>query len=217
VREKLSKSQKIINNIMDDKKRFLASAFPPLLFVILLWIIKISETIFYLDYTKYGILPGSFLGLRGVVVGPLIHANMSHLLSNSLPLVILGSGVIYFYRTSSYKVITLIYLGSGFLVWIFARKAYHIGASGLIYGLVAFLFFSGVIRRDTRAVALSLLVTFIYGSLVWGLLPLESGVSWESHIFGSFVGIFCAFVFKSFDPPAKYEWEYDDENIDENP
>ena len=128
--------------------------------------------------------------------------------SNSLP----WNWHYLFYRKSSYKVILIIYIGTGLLDWLFARKAYHIGASGIIYGFVAFLFFSGIIRRDTRAIALALLVTFLYGSLIWGILPLDSGISWESHLFGSIMGIFCAFLYKKSDPAIKYEWEYEDDN-----
>ena len=196
---------------MDDKKKFITSLILPVGFVLLLWIIKLSEIIFNLDLIGFGLLPGAIKGLPGILFGPLIHANIKHLFSNSVPILFLGSGIIYFYRKSSYKVISIIYLGTGILDWIFARKAYHIGASGIVYGLVTFLFFSGIIRRDTRAIALALLVTFLYGSLIWGVLPLDSGVSWESHLFGSIMGIFCAFLFKRSDPAIKYDWEYEDE------
>ncbi|MDR3610976.1 MAG: rhomboid family intramembrane serine protease [Ignavibacteriaceae bacterium] len=201
---------------MDDKKKLITSIFFPLGFVVLLWVIKLSEIIFNFDFTRFGILPGSIKGIPGIFLGPLIHANINHLISNSLPILLLGSGIIYFYRNSSYKVILIIYLGTGILDWIFARKAYHIGASGIIYGLVTFLFFSGVIRRDTRAIALALLVTFLYGSLIWGVLPLDSQISWESHLFGSIIGILCAFIFKSSDPFVKYDWELEDEDKNNN-
>jgi len=202
--------------MIDDKKKFIASLIFPVGFVFLLWVIKISEIIFNLNLTTFGILPGSVNGLPGILLAPLIHANFKHLFSNSLPILFLGTGIIYFYRKSSYKVILIIYLGTGILDWLFARKAYHIGASGIIYGFVTFLFFSGIIRRDTRAIALALLVTFLYGSLIWGILPLDSGISWESHLFGSIMGIFCAFLYKSSDPAIKYEWEYEDDNEKNN-
>jgi membrane associated rhomboid family serine protease len=207
----------MIYPIMDDKKKFITSLILPVGFVFLLWIIKISEIIFNLNFATFGILPGSIRGIPGILLAPLIHANIKHLFSNSLPILFLGTGIIYFYRNSSYKVFCLIYLGTGIFDWIFARKAYHIGASGIIYGLVTFLFFSGIIRRDTRAIALALLVTFLYGSLIWGVLPLDSGVSWESHLFGSIMGIFCAFLYKKSDPAIKYDWENendDEKNID---
>src|ERR1035437_610359 len=206
----------MIYPIMDDKKKFITSLILPLGFVFLLWVIKISEIIFNLDFTRFGILPGSVKGIPGILFAPLVHANIKHLFSNSIPILFLGSGIIYFYRNSSYKVILIIYLGTGILDWIFARKAYHIGASGIIYGFVAFLFFSGIIRRDSRAIALALLVTFLYGSLIWGILPLDSSVSWESHLFGSIMGIFCAFLYKGSDPAVKYDGEYEDDNEKKN-
>jgi membrane associated rhomboid family serine protease len=202
--------------MMDDKKKFITSLIFPVGFVLLLWIIKISEIIFNLNFTAFGILPRSVVGIPGILLSPLIHANIKHLFSNSLPILFLGTGIIYFYRKSSYKVILIIYLGTGILDWLFARKAYHIGASGIIYGFVSFLFFSGIIRRDTRAIALALLVTFLYGSLIWGILPLDSGISWESHLFGSVMGIFTAFLYKKSDPAIKYEWEYEDDNEKNN-
>ena len=200
----------------DDKKKFITSLILPVGFVFLLWVIKISEIIFNLDFTGFGILPESVKGIPGILLAPLIHANIKHLFSNSLPILFLGTGIIYFYRNSSYKVILIIYLGTGILDWLFARKAYHIGASGIIYGLVTFLFFSGIIKRDTRAIALALLVTFLYGSLIWGVLPIDSGISWESHLFGSIMGIFCAFLFRSSDPAIKYAWEYEDDKEKNN-
>jgi membrane associated rhomboid family serine protease len=202
---------------MDDKKKFISSLILPGGFIIFLWLIKICEIVFNLDFTRLGVFPGSIQGLPGIIFGPLIHANFKHLLSNTLPVLLLGTGIIYFYKDASLKVIAIIYFGTGILDWFFARKAYHIGASGLIYGFVAFLFFSGVIRRDTRAIALALIVTFLYGSIIWGVLPLDSSVSWESHMFGSLIGIFCAFLFRSFDPAVKYDWENEeDQESEEN-
>jgi membrane associated rhomboid family serine protease len=202
--------------MIEDKKKFISSLVLPVGFVILLWVIKISEIIFNLNFTTFGILPGTIKGIPGILFAPLIHANINHLFSNSLPILFLGTGIMYFYRTSSYKIFIIIYLGTGILDWLFARKAYHIGASGLIYGFVTFLFFSGIIRRDTRAIALALLVTFLYGSLIWGILPIDSGISWESHLFGSILGILCAFLYKSSDPAIKYEWEFEDDNENNN-
>ena len=202
--------------MMNDKKKFITSLILPVGFVFLLWVIKISEIIFNLDLIGFGILPGNVKGIPGILLAPLIHANIKHLFSNSLPILFLGTGIIYFYRKSSYKVILIIYLGTGILDWLFARKAYHIGASGIIYGFVTFLFFSGIIRRDTRAIALALLVTFLYGSLIWGILPIDSGISWESHLFGSIMGISCAFLYKSSDPAIKYEWENENDNENNN-
>src|SRR3989339_1510740 len=99
----------------------------------------------------------------------------------------------------------------GIFVWIFGRPAYHIGASGLIYGFVSFLFFSGLIRRDNRSIALALIVTFLYGGIIWGVLPIKAETSWESHLFGSIIGIMFAFIFRKADPAPKYDWEDEEE------
>jgi len=191
----------------NEKRKFLLSLYYPLGFILLIWIIKIIEILLNTSFIKYGLLPHHFSGLIGIVTYPLIHANISHLVSNSIPLLFLGAGLIYFYPAAAFKIFTLIYFVPGVLIWLFARTAYHIGASGIIYGLVNFFFFSGIIRRDNRSIALALLVTFLYGSLVWGILPIDKSISWEGHLFGSLTGIFCAFLFRKYDPPKKYEWE----------
>jgi membrane associated rhomboid family serine protease len=156
---------------------------------------------------QLGILPRNQSGLIGVFTSPLIHGGFSHLISNTAPLIVMGLGIFYFYPKVAYKVFTIIYFGTGILVWIFAREVYHIGASGIIYGFVSFLFFSGIFRKDNRSIALALVVVFLYGGLIWGVLPVEKGVSWESHLFGTLVGIIPAFIFRKIDPPKRYDWE----------
>ncbi len=199
----------------EEKKKFYKSLIIPCLFIALIWLMKLSETIFDFSLHNYGILPGSFSGLLGVLTSPLVHADYDHLLANTFPILLLGTGISYFYKNSSNKVFLIVYLAGGILVWLFGRPNYHIGASGLIYGFVAFLFFSGVIRRDIRAIALSLIVTFLYGSLIWGVLPLDQKISWESHLFGAVTGTICAFIFMKADPYKKYDWE--DEPDTKNP
>ncbi|MFZ1281698.1 MAG: rhomboid family intramembrane serine protease, partial [Ignavibacteriaceae bacterium] len=140
----------------------------------------------------------------------------SHLISNTAPLIFMGLGIFYFYPKVAYKVFTIIYLGTGVLVWIFAREVYHIGASGIIYGFVSFLFFSGIFRKDNRSIALALIVILFYGGLIWGVLPIEKGVSWESHLFGAIAGIIAAFIFRKVDPPKKYDWEDEESEIPAN-
>lgn len=186
----------------------------PALYITLIWGIKLTESLLDIYLYKYGILPREAEGLIGILLAPLIHADYSHLLSNTFPLLFLLPGIIYFYPGSAARVFLSVYFLGGFLVWLLARTAYHIGSSGLIYGFVAFLFFSGIIRRDNRSIALSLVVTFLYGSLVWGILPTDSGVSWESHLYGALIGIFLAFVLRKKDPPKRYDWEDEDRDYD---
>lgn len=193
-----------------EKKKFISSLFLPLLFVMLLWAIKIFELFSHSNFVNYGIFPKTNHGLIGIITAPLIHADFNHLISNSIPLIILGLGISYSYPSSSKKLFAGIYIFHGLLVWIFARQAYHIGASGLVYGFVSFLFFSGIIRRDNRSITLALIVTFLYGGLTWGVLPIKAEISWEAHLFGSFVGIIFAIIFRKADPAPKYDWEDED-------
>jgi len=167
-----------------------------------------------LDLSRMGILPRNMIGILGIISGPIIHANFTHLLSNTIPLLILGWAIFFFYYKVSYKTFVIIYLLTGLLVWLFARQVYHIGASGIVYGFVSFLFFSGIFRRDNKSIAIALIVTFLYGGIVWGILPGQKGISWESHLFGGIAGIITAFIFRKIDPPKKYDWEDEEEDFD---
>lgn len=192
---------------MQKIKQLLDKLFIPLSFPLLLWIIHLITFSFDIYPFKLGILPRNLNGLVGILSSPLIHGSFSHLISNTAPLMLMGVGIFYFYPKVAYKVFTIIYLGTGVLVWLFAREVYHIGASGIIYGFVSFLFFSGVFRKDNRSIALALVVILFYGGLIWGVLPVEQGVSWESHLFGAIVGIIAAFIYRKVDPPKRYDWE----------
>ncbi|MBN1301957.1 MAG: rhomboid family intramembrane serine protease [Melioribacteraceae bacterium] len=182
----------------------------PLMFFSILWAVKIIELILGVSFVKYGLFPGDFAGLLGVLTYPLIHGDIGHLLSNSLPVLFLASGLFYFYPNSSKKVFAALYFVPGILMWFFARPSYHIGASGIIYGLASFIFFSGVIRRDRRSIVLSLLVTFIYGGLAIGVLPVSEGISWEGHLFGAITGLIASIIFRNFDPYKKDKYDNDD-------
>ncbi|GAB4291083.1 MAG: rhomboid family intramembrane serine protease [Ignavibacteriaceae bacterium] len=203
----LKKDRKIKEN--DYYKITFAAVFP-----VVLWLIHFSAAFLNLNLTSFGILPRTFTGLPGILLAPLIHDDFQHLISNSIPLFILGLGIFYFYPRASLRVFFFIYFLTDILVWLFARYAFHIGASGVVYGFVSFLFFSGVFRKDTRSVALSLLVTFLYGGMIWGIFPSGEKISWESHLAGLITGFVASVVFKKFDPPRKYDWEDEDENPD---
>jgi membrane associated rhomboid family serine protease len=194
-----------------EKKKLFQSLIYPVAFIVLLWVVKVFEISFGINLIPLGVFPRKISGLIGIVTAPLVHADFNHLISNSLPLLFVGLGISYSYPTTSKKLYLGVYLLQGLFVWIFARQAYHIGASGLVYGFVSFLFFSGIIRRDNRSIALALIVTLLYGSLTWGILPIKAEISWESHLFGSLVGILFAFICRKADPAPKYDWE-DEEN-----
>ena len=165
-------------------------------FIAFLWIIKWLEWTAHLDLGFLGILPRTLSGTMGIITAPLIHGDWLHLISNTFPLLLLGVSVFYFHHKIAAEVFGWIYFMSGFWVWMAARDAYHIGASGLVYGLVAFLFFSGIFRRDLRSLTISLLVVFLYGGMVQGIFPGNEQISWESHFLGALAGLFCAFFYK---------------------
>lgn len=181
-------------------------------FVLLLWAIWLADAAFELHLARYGVYPRDVYGLFGVLSAPLIHGSGTHVFSNTLPLLVLGTLLFYGYPRSAWIVSAAIYLGSGLGVWLFARQSYHIGASGLTHGLLFFLFVVGILRRDRAAIALSLLVFFLYGSMVWGIFPQKPGVSFEAHLFGALVGLFLAFLFRNRDPrPAERRYSWQDE------
>lgn len=180
----------------EEKKRFVYSLVFPAFFLLLLWAAKFTEISLELSFVQGGVYPRTLRGLKGILFSPLIHDNWNHLIDNSMPVFLLSLALFYFYRDIAYKIWALIYLISGILLWCVGREAYHIGASGLIYGLAAFLFLSGLIRRVRSLTAISLLVVFWYGSLVWGLLPFDFEVSFEAHISGALSGVVLAIIYR---------------------
>jgi len=188
-------------------------------FTLLLWFIKTVEYAVGASLGQYGVYPGQLSGLIGILLSPMIHSSFLHLMANTAPLLILGTALLYGYPRSARIVIPAVYVGSGLGVWLFAREAYHIGASGLSFGFMFFVFTVGVLRRDRLAIALSMIVFFLYGSMIWGVFPSASSVSFESHLFGAIIGLTLAVVLKNHDPslPEKhYDWEKD-EAIDPEP
>ena len=195
----------------DEKKKFVNSIKVSLTLLVVMWAIKAVETVTGISFSGFGIFPRTWAGLTGIITFPLLHGNWDHLMSNSLPVLFLLTGLFFFYPESSKKVFVILYIVPGILLWLFGRSVYHIGASGLIYALAAFMFFSGIIKRDKRSIVLALLVTFFYGGLVWGVLPIKEGISWEGHLFGGITGFVAALIFKNSDKYKKYDWEDDDE------
>ena len=170
---------------------------------------------FMLDLYRFGILPRHIEGLFGVVASPVLHGSLTHISNNTLPLMALGAGIYFFYPRIAAVVIVTSWIASGLVVWIIGRESYHIGASGLIYALAGFIFLSGLLRRQGNLLALSLLVVFLYGGLVWGVFPIKENVSWEAHIAGAASGFALAIHFRNFGPRRKkYSWEIEEEEMD---
>lgn len=217
----------LVNRNMEDSKNFeynLTVILVPIVAIFAIWFVFWYEIKFGLNFTKYGILPQSFKGLRGVLFSPFIHSSTSHLFNNSIPLGVLLGSLFFFYKDIALKVVVFGTLLTGLLTWSFARESYHIGASGVVYLLFSFVFFSGLFRKHYRLVALSLVVVFLYGGMIWYVLPIKEGMSWEGHLSGFIIGLLLAILFKNKGPQKIIhefkETEFDlmfDENGNYNP
>lgn len=184
-------------------------------FVALLWVLQFANWSLDVDPGLLGVRPRTLAGLPGILFAPLSHADFAHLIANSPPLFVLGMVMMTLYPQSTSRVLPAVYFGAGVAVWLFGREASHLGASGLVYGLAVYIFTAGVIRRDRRAIAAALLVSFMYGALVWGLLPIRSRMSWETHLAAAVIGLAMALVLRRLDaaPQTRYSWE--DEHDDD--
>ena len=202
-------------------QRIAASAVLPALLIFVLYALKALEVGMGWDFAHWGVYPKEVRGLAGIVLHPLAHDGWQHLAANTLPLFFLSWCLFYFYRGIAPAILACVWVGCGVLTFCIGRPAWHVGASGLIYGLAFFLFFSGLLRRHVPLVALSLLVTFIYGSLVWNMFPefARAGTSWEGHLAGAVSGTLCAFAFKSRGPqrPEPFADEEKAPDEDANP
>jgi membrane associated rhomboid family serine protease len=214
---------------------FLKALLPSLIILLIIWIVFYLDNHFNLQLYFFGLQPRKLIGIMGIFLMPFIHGDIFHVLSNTFPLLILLTLLNYNYSEIRIKVQTGIYLISGFLIWCFAdfdenagHINYHIGASGIIYGLSGFLFFSGILRKRKDLFGISLLVTFLYGTLIWGIFPesfqkaiqyisSKERISWEGHLFGFLSGILLAFLFKTEGKQeATYSWEKNnDDDVDE--
>lgn len=179
------------------RKHFTDSLRFPLFFVALMWVVHLYQDMTGFDAGVYGIMSRRLWGLRGIFTAPLVHGSWEHLISNSIPFLVLSVMSLYFYRKVAMRAFWMIYLLTGFSVWLLARPVSHIGASGIVYGLVSFLFWSGVFRRSVRSMILAAIVMLVYSGMFAGVLPEQEGISWESHLLGSLVGIVASFWFKT--------------------
>ena len=180
--------------------------------ILLIWIIKLIEITTDTSFIEYGLYPKSVKNLYGILTSPFIHSDLSHIASNTLSLWVSLFFIIYAYRKIALYVLIITYLLTGLAVWLFGRESYHVGASGLIYSYLAFLFFMGVFRRETQSIAVALIITFLYGGLIWGVLPADPTISYESHLAGVLVGLLCAILFfkyKSDEVVIEYESDED--------
>jgi membrane associated rhomboid family serine protease len=200
-----------------EKRRLLLSMLIPFLFIAFMWLVMGAEAIFKTDFHFLGIFPRRFESLTGIITSPFIHANLKHIFNNTIPLFVLGTALFYFYSQVSFRVLLWLFLLTGFAVWLTGRPAWHIGASGIIYGLASFLFVSGIIRRHIPLMALSLLVVFLYGEMVWGIFPgFRIDISWESHMLGAVAGLLLAIWYRDEGPQRPVPFYESDEEEQED-
>jgi membrane associated rhomboid family serine protease len=189
----------------------------PTLLVGLCWGVFSINYFFKLDLFQFGISPRKINGLIGILVAPILHVEFNHILNNTLPLFVLSTMLFYFYKPIAWPVFFWIYVISGIWLWVGGGNNdvipfYHFGASILIYGFSTFLFFSGVFRKQKQLMVVSSIVVFLYGSITWGIFPVDESVSWEGHLFGALSGVLVAYFYKKDGPQQiEYHWPDDDE------
>ncbi|HSX60525.1 MAG TPA: rhomboid family intramembrane serine protease [Tahibacter sp.] len=189
-----------------------------LAFVAVLWIVKIFESLAGLDLTDFGVRPHEWYGLTGILTSPLVHGSYEHLIMNSVPLAVLLALARFNYPSGSWRALAFIWIAGGIGLWLIGRPSWHIGASGITHGLMFYLFVIGLLRRDRYAIAVALIVFFLYGGMVATVLPREPGVSWEAHLSGALAGAIAAFLWQKRDPPAalpKPSWELEAEIVND--
>jgi len=197
-----------------ERDELIKAIFYPMVFIILMWIVKGFETLWSVHLGHFGLYPLRWSGLLGIITMPFLHSNWDHLISNTFPFLFLASLLFLFYRELAWKILIWITLLTGIWLWFGARGAYHIGASGIVYGLASFLFFSGIFRNNKKLLIITLIVTFLYGGLIWGFFPEffpNKNISWEGHLYGFISGLLMAIYYRKEGPTHDvYHWDDSD-------
>lgn len=199
-----------------EVKSILKSFVPGTLFVLVISLIKYYEVTQQISFSTFGVFPRSFDAITGIFTFPLIHKDYDHLFSNAVPLFVLMAMLYYFYKDMAGRVFLLLWIIGGTWLWMGGRPSYHIGASGMVYGLASFIFFSGIWRKWRSMLAVSMIVVFLYGGMIWGIFPWFKDTSWEGHLFGGMAGLVLSWVYRHKAPQRpKYVWEdeIEDEKI----
>lgn len=199
-----------MNTISEERNRLLRSFIVPMAFVAVIWVVKAVEEILGLDFSFLGIQPLKKEGIPGIFLFHFLHGSWGHLYANTLPIIVLGAALYYFYQPIATRVWLILMFSTGLLTWCGARGGVHIGASALIYGLAFFLMLSGFVRKNKSLIIVSFLVILLYGSLVWGLFPkyaIDNHISWEGHAAGFLMGVAIAIYYR-------HEGPEDDKNAD---
>lgn len=197
---------------MKLSRRLYLAIFSPVLMLAVIWAVFLTEHLLAANWADYGVFPRQQSGLKGVLFMPLLHGSWGHILSNTPPLAALMAMLWFFYPRVAAPAFVMVYLLSGLATWTFARAGvYHIGASGVVYGLVAFLFWNGIFRRNLKAIVIALVVLFYYGGLFMGIVPGQAGISWDGHLMGALAGVVVAYIFRNYiekdERPQPASWE----------
>lgn len=202
-----------------DRKKFFGSVAIPALLVTLMWVVKVAEMVFSVDLSIWGLVPWSTRGLWGILTLPFLHGSWEHLLTNTPAVLVLGTALYYCYPTLANRVMLISWLGSGLLTWLIGNPgSIHVGASALIYALNLFLILSGFIRGNRMLIVISLIMVFLYGGFIWGMIPAlakPQNISWEGHLSGAIVGIVLALIYRK-KGPQKEEHHWDDDDNDDS-
>lgn len=201
----------------EELQELLNALIYPFLLVAIMAIVHFAQYVFDWNLNVYGIYPRKLTSLLGILFTPFLHGDFNHLFNNTVSFIILCGALFFFYKKIALRVLFWIYMMSGFWTWISARESYHIGASGVIYGIFSFLLVSGFLRKNLQLIGLSFFVVFVYGSMVWGIFPIKVEISYEGHLWGFVAGIVLAFYYKKQGPQkVEHVWEdEDDEGVDE--
>lgn len=199
-----------------DRNKFWQHVIITFLLIAVLWVVELLQYAAGFDFSDFANHPRHTDGLKGILFSPFLHNphSLDHLISNTLPLMVLLMVLLSAYTRIALPVLGFIHLGSGLLVWLLApQNTYHVGASGIVYGLALFLIASGLFRKDQNSVAIAIFVTLVYGGMVIGFIPAR-GVSWQSHLYGALSGVMMAFVFRRhhLPPPHPFESEATEED-----
>ena len=206
-------------HVTTDTRRLRIAFFAVLSFTLLLWVVELTEYMGGFDFTHFGIYPRRASGLAGVILAPFIHGSFKHLFANTAPIIVIGTLLLYAYPRAAKILLPVVYLAGGVTVWLFARQAYHIGASGITFGMMFFVLTIGVLRWERRSIAIALVVFFLYGGMIWGVLPAAPEISFESHLSGALIGVVLAFLLRHRDtesPRKQYSWELEDAEAEDH-
>ncbi len=204
------------NNYSDKEGvKIIISAIVPFIAVILMFAVKIYESITNTSLAEYGMYPLKMDGLIGIFTMLFLHENWSHLWSNTLPFLVMGTAICYYYKKTSWYIHLFFLLFTGVLTWLIGRESYHIGASGIVYAMSFFILVSAIIKKERKLMAFALLVIFLYGGIIWGFFPQffpEKNISWEGHLAGAISGIIAAFMFREKGPKnIEYNWHEEED------